>query len=52
MQLCRQFDRARREVDHVFVDMIMRGLDLSDADRQCNYEIVRSFLAKEQGVSR
>lgn len=52
VQLCRQFDRARREVDHVFVDMIMRGLDLSDADRQCNYEIVRSFLAKEQGVSR
>lgn len=46
VQLCRQFDRARREVDHVFVDMIMRGLDLSDADRQCNYEIVRSFFGE------
>lgn len=33
VQLCRQFDRARREVDHVFVDMIMRVLDLLDADR-------------------
>lgn len=30
----------------------MRGLDLSDSDRQCNCEIVRSFWTKEQGVLR